>query len=682
MTEPGVNPDAFPGADVTLPASDAQAAAKLAAPNGSPYPTLDPDEVLVDFKQRAGAALMHQKDWRAEAKELYDYQATRQWATADEKRMEEANRPMVTFNMMSKFIDVVTGLQINNRQEIRCFPRTAGKAGVNDMATGALAWCREQCGSEFEESDAGEDCLLTGVGCIEDFYDDQTDPDGIIAQERRDPLEMLWDPMARKKNLVDRKWNIRLKRVTYEEYKELFDEEPSGSIGISGMDPSDIDLGLSVISKPQDYDGQAVPNQVRGQFMVADYQFSCLHPVWDVTAQFPGQAAPNTQRFSEADWPSVQQSLTVQGVSHSPDRKKVRVFYRCWITGAGVHRKKISLIEAFTFHFITGKRDRNKNLWFGLGRNLKDPQRWVNAFFSSIIWQLMVTSKGGVVAESDAYEDKADFEESWADPSKVSEVTAGALTGPGGPKIQPKPAAGYPEGMDRLMTFAMNALPGVTGINAELLGMTDRDQSGVVEAQRKQGALAIVAWYFDSLRRYYKESGVSMLGMIRNFMADGRLIRISGPDGAQYIPLLRDPLTARFDMIVDEAPTSVNMQERVWAALKEIIPMALQAGVQIPKEVLMYAPLPEDLRQKWLAQLQPAPPSQDQQDAAAIAKAGAAAKVGLDQAKAHQAEADATLKTVEAQTGLAAAPTKMALDHVETIRKAAEAGALQAGAKP
>lgn len=678
MTEPGINPDTFPGADVQTPSSDADKAAQLSAPNKTPYPTLDPEEVLTEFKRRAGTALMHQKDWRTEAKELYDYQSTRQWTTEDERRMEQQNRPMVTFNLMSKFIDVVTGLQINNRQEIRCFPRQLGKAGVNDTATGALAWCRDQCGAEFEETDAGEDCLLTGLGCIENFYDDQSDPDGVIAQERRDPLEMLWDPMARKKNLVDRRWHIRLKRVTYEEYKELFDEEPTGSIGIAGMDPSDIDMGLSVINKPQDYDGQAVPNQARGQYMVADYQFSCLHPVWDVTAQFPGQA-PTTQRFSDAEWPQVQQSLTVQGVSHSPDRKKVRVFYRCWITGAGIFKNRISLIEDFTFHFITGKRDRNKNLWFGLGRNLKDPQRWVNAFFSSIIWQLMVNSKGGVMAESDAYEDKADFEESYADPAKVTEVTPGALTGG---KIQPKPAAGYPEGMDRLMNFALNALPGVTGINAELLGMTDRDQSGVVEAQRKQGALAIVAWYFDSLRRYYKQSGTSMLGMIRNFMADGRLIRIAGPDGAQYIPLLRDPLTGKMDIIVDEAPTSVNMQERVWLALKEIIPMALQAGVQIPKEVLMYAPLPEDLKQKWLAQLQPQPPSQDQQDAAAIAKAAAAANVGLTQAKAAEANAGASLKTVEAQTGLAAAPVKIALDHVETVRKAAEAGVMQAGGKP
>ncbi len=637
-------------------------------------PKLDEQSVLVDFRRRTTSSLMHCKDWRDEAKEMYDFKAGRQWDTDDEHRMKEQNRPMVTFNLMSKFIDVVMGLQINNRQEIRCYPRQLGKSGVNDIATGALAWCRDQCGAEFEESDMGEDCLLTGMGWVEDFYDDQTDPDGIIAQERRDPLEMLWDPMARKKNLIDRRWNVRLKRMQYDEYKEVFDEEPTSSVAIANLELGDLDMGLQVINKPQDYDGQAVPNEGRGHYMVADYQFWCMHTIWEVTAAIPGQP-PATQQFSGEEWPQIEQQLVAAGIQYTPVKKQLRKFYRCWITGDGI-KKGIKELPAFTFHCITGKRDRNKNLWFGLGRNLKDPQRWVNAFFSSIIWQLMVNSKGGVMVEESAASDAAEFEDSWSDPSKVTWLADGALRDG---KIQPKPSGEYPQGMDRLMQFSMDALPGVSGINAELLGLTQSDQSGVVEAQRKQGALAIIAWYFDALRRYYQEAGRTMLWMIRDFMTDGRLIRIAGPQGAKYVPLLRDPLTATFDIIVDEAPTSVNMQERVWAALKDIIPMALQAGVQIPKKVIEYAPIPDDLKQEWLATLQQQPPTPEQQQAIAIAQRGAIAKVMKDEASAHESEAGAQLKTVEAKTGAMAAPTKIALDHVETIRKAAEAGALQAG---
>jgi len=224
---------------------------------GQLTPKLDEETVMGEFRRRAASGIAHRKDWQQEAKELYDFQAGRQWDSDDEARMKDQNRPMVTFNLMAKFIDVVMGLQINNRQDIRCYPRHQGDAAVNDLATGALAWCREQGGSEYEESDAGGDVLLTGMGWIEDFYDDQTDPGGTIAQERRDPLEMLWDPMARKKNLIDRRWQARLKRMQYDEYVEVFDEEPTGSVSIAGMDPGDLDAGLQIINKPQDYNGDA-----------------------------------------------------------------------------------------------------------------------------------------------------------------------------------------------------------------------------------------------------------------------------------------------------------------------------------------------------------------------------------------------------------------------------------------
>ncbi len=648
----------------------------MPAANGDLLPKLDESSVIEEFQRRAAASLAHSSDWRNEAKDLYDFVAGRQWDDDDDAKMREQNRPMVTFNLVAKFLDAVGGLQINNRQEIRCYPRQPGAAQVSEIANGALAWCRDMCGAEYEETDAGHDCLLTGMGWIEDFFDDTRDPGGVIAQERRDCLEMIWDPMARKKNLADRRWQARLKRMGRDEYIETFDEEPTGSVSIVGMQPGDLDAGMQIINKPQNYDEPSDgSSESRGQYMVADYQFWCMHPVWEVTAVIPG-VGPQTDKFSNEEWQAMEPQLRANGVQHQAVKQKIRQYYRCWITGAGI-RGGIRKLPSFTYHAITGKRDRNKNLWFGLGRNLKDPQRWVNAFFSSIIWQLMVNPKGGVRMEEDAVEDQAEFEDSWADPSKVSWVKAGSIAGE---KVQPKPASGYPQGMDRLMTFSLDALPGVSGINAELLGLTDRQQPGIVEAQRKQGALAIVAWYFDALRRYYQEAGRVMLGMIRDFMTDGRLIRIVGKQGAQYVPLLKDPLTAEFDIIVDEAPTSVNMQERVWAVVQQLLPLAVQAGVKPPPEIFDYAPIPTDLQQAMKQQMQTTPQqAQEDQIRKSLMAQAQQAKTAKDQADASESQASAELKTVQAQEIAASAPTSIALDQVETIRKAAEAGSIQAG---
>lgn len=671
-----------PASAFTPPLSDDAPALVMPAAASDLYPKLDEPTVLTEFQRRAASSASHSKDWRDEAKNLYDFVAARQWDTDDEARMKEQNRPMVTFNLMAKFLDAVAGLQINNRQEIRCYPRRPGAAQPSEIANGALSWCRDQCGAEYEETDAGHDCLLTGMGWIEDFYDDSKYQGGVIAQERRDCLEMLWDPTARKKNLTDRRWQARLKRMSRDEYIEMFDEEPTGNVAVTGLGSTDFDAGLQIITEPQDYGTSTgdTGGEQRGQFTVADYQFWCMHTVWNVTAMLPneiGQLQPQEQQFSHEEWTNgLKAQLQMAGVQHQAARQKVRVYYRCWITGSGI-RGGIKKLSCFTYHAITGKRDRNKNLWYGLGRNLKDPQRWVNAFFSSIIWQLMVNPKGGMMMEEGAVTDQAAFEDSWADPSKVSWVADGALVAG---KVQPKPPSGYPQGMDRLMTFSLDALPGVSGINAELLGLTDRQQPGIVEAQRKQGALAIVAWYFDALRRYYQEAGHVLLKLIRDFMTDGRLIRIVGQEGAQYVPLLKDPLTAEFDIIVDEAPTSVNMQERVWAVLQQLLPLAVQAGIRPPPEIWDYAPIPSDLAQKMKQQLQTTP-EQQQEDAIRkrLMAEAAQAKTAKDQADATESQASAQLKTVQAQEIAASAPTSIALDQVETLRKAAEAGSIQAG---
>src|SRR5688572_8058513 len=96
------------------------------------------DKVLRDFQTRFKQAQAHWRDWRTEAKNLYDFIAGRQWSDEDLAKLTEEQRPVVTFNLSGKYMDAMVGLQINNRQDIRYFPRTNGAAKVNELMTGAV----------------------------------------------------------------------------------------------------------------------------------------------------------------------------------------------------------------------------------------------------------------------------------------------------------------------------------------------------------------------------------------------------------------------------------------------------------------------------------------------------------------------------------------------------------------
>ena len=72
---------------------------------------------------------------------------------------------------------------------------------------------------------------------------------------------------------------------------------------------------------------------------------------------------------------------------------------------------------------------------------------------------------------------------------------------------------------------------GIIGAGPGGLAAADREQAGVLEAQRKQATQAILAPLFDSLRRYYKRQGRSLLHFIKEFVPPDKQIRVLGENG-------------------------------------------------------------------------------------------------------------------------------------------------------
>ena len=59
---------------------------------------------------------------------------------------------------------------------------------------------------------------------------------------------------------------------------------------------------------------------------------------------------------------------------------------------------------------------------------MRDPQRWANALFSSVLHQIQTTGKG-IMAERGAFENDQDAEKAWANGSKIAWLNAGSIAG-------------------------------------------------------------------------------------------------------------------------------------------------------------------------------------------------------------------------------------------------------------
>lgn len=562
------------------------------------------EQIQRDFRRDFRASRAHFQEYRDEARTLYDMAAGRQWDGADAKALQEQERPMVTFNVSGKYMDAVQGLQINNRQDIKFAPRQPGKVRVNEQLTGAVAWGRDLTSMADDETDAFYDCILTGMGFMEGYMDHDLEPGGVPGGSRVDPLECFPDPVSRKRNFEDGRFMIRLKWYGADEYKEIVGEMGDGADSQDFPSLDDDDGPLTIINQPQDYEegAEAAPGSTKRR-AIADYQWWERQPSKLVEAQGLG-----VKVFSLEEWPQIEALLSERGVQYTASDHKKKCYYRAFIAGNQVIKWGKSPYQGgFTIHGITGKRDRNKRTWYGIGRAIMDPQKWVNKFFSTILYAMMTNAKGGIMAEENTFKDARKAESDWANPSSITWLKTGALKDG---KIQPKPPAEYPQGLDRLMSFSLEALPQTSGLNLELMGMADRVQAGVLEAQRKQSAMSIIAWAFDAMRRYYRSMGRMLAEYVKDFVPEGTLVMISGESGKQYVALVKSELNIPVDIIVDEAPTSVNQQERVWAVLQQIIPQLLQAGMAIPPQVLDFAPLPQDLVEAWKEVLKPDPKKQ------------------------------------------------------------------------
>jgi len=138
-----------------------------------------------------------------------------------------------------------------------------------------------------------------------------------------------------------------------------------------------------------------------------------------------------------------------------------------------------------------------------------------------------------------------------------------------------------------------------------------------------------------------------MLFLITEYLSDGRLVRIVGQEGEQYVPLIKDPNVIEYDVIVDDAPSSPSQKELVWNSLVQVMP--LMQNIQPPAEVYLalldYSPIPSSVVakikqavQQSQANQQPQPSPMDLMMQQAQVQIQTEAKRGQDRNAAKQAE--------------------------------------------
>lgn len=589
----------------------------------------------------------HSEEWREQAKRDFDFVAGDQWEPDVFRRLvKDEKRVPITFNKTATFIKMVAGLEINGRHAVVFLPRGTeeGQILMNEDLNQASKWMSQGCDADDHQSEAFQDTEVCGMGWTESRLDYELDPDGMYIEEHIDPIEMHWDRAARKKNLTDAQRVARVRKMRLEDARALAE-----GLGAEDVQDEDLDASWAVgvdqkAVKPSEEIRlkQGPGNAAQEGYWEADPNFE-VHIVqvqwWEREVYYRVAHPQSGQevRLFEDEFKQLLKAAKQSNVQLTYARQVRKVYKQAFVGSKVLVVMDCPAPDRFTFQCMTGQLHRGKGTWFGLVKLLRDPQMWTNKLFSQIIHILNTTAKGGILAEKDAFPDIKDAQKTYARPDAITVVSEGAIQKG---KIMQKPGVGLAAPFVAMMEYSDKAFYGTTGINIELMGMRGAEQPGILEAQRKQAGMTVLGTLFDARANHLKQVGRIRLHFIQNFLSDGRLMRIVGPNGYMAIRLVKDKVAGQFDVEVSDAPTSPDMKSQTWAMLMQLLPFFKGSMTPtIANVFLEYSPLPtkavHELKQAMMA---PNPAAQEHE---AIGKAQAAAKIESEQARAEQAKASA-----------------------------------------
>jgi hypothetical protein len=669
-------------------------------PNPSKLPAIDLFEVL---KRWFLTDSEFSAVWRIQAKNDFDFRAGEQWNDTDKALLNAQQRPHIVFNRVLTILKAVAGMEINGRHEIQYLPSNNAATAPNELLSAASKWMAAGCDAEDEESEAFDNCATCGMGWTENRLSYEDDPSGLYIEESVNPLEMYWDHSVRKKNLDGCGRLARAKEIPLRDAMQLFPGKTRVQLDATWAIGGELDKTVRSIEEKRirntdsgsAYDHYDDATKV----MVVEIQWferEVFYVIADEENQKKLMVSEPAYQSMVRNAAKTHARLNIPGLNVMPPAARMtrKVYKRAFLGGELLQSGDAPVKGRFSWACITGELDRNKGHWFGLIKTMRDPQMWANKWLSQTLHILNTTAKGGIVAEEDAFEDQQEAEEKWAQPDTIVWAAPGSLSGQS-PKIMPKPGGGFTQGHVELMQFAISSIRDCTGINLELLGQKDINQPGILEAQRKQAGMTVLATLFDSLRRFRKQIGRIRLYYVQTYFSDGRLIRVVGPEGAVSLPLLRDKTFGEYETIVDDTPTSPNQKEANWAIIQPLLAIFKDQLMQNPKvfaEMLEYSPLPARLVEMIKSFVAEAADDPKKQAEVATAKQLLIAKetseinknqsiAEMNNAKAGATQATASYDLAMAQHMLAQGQYEPLKAHLDLMATAAQARKADADAR-
>lgn len=495
-------------------------------------------------------------------------------------------KALVKFNKVKPYVNSVKGFMAQNRRRPKYEARIE-QSNVQELftsyANSIADYLRNNADADQVETQQDGDMLINGYGAVETAlsYGEgraSVEEEGEMLMGRLDPLAVGWDPFARATNLTDARWVYYCREYALEDAMRLFDDSdpedfeettegqegqyeyfPNGGIydKIAPVEWADKDARMVKVYFYQWYEVEEfykVPNPLyaiedRETVMFADVFLQTLaqrHEEFDPRAEILVCSEEVKNELEDYFGPYMQEAFEY----------KRKVFYSAVVSGDKVFTKFKSISQqGFSIQFKTGDFDAANGVWTGMVNSMMEPALYFNKALTELMYTIASNAKGGVMYESDAVEDIAEFEKNYAKTDGNVEVAPGAISGN---KIKPKAQAQMPTGLDNVINIADASMSDVNGFDPTFMGSREfANDTALFQRQRIKQVMSTLACYFDAATLYQKRNARLVLDLMKVFVENNEnmTIRVVGEEGrAMFLRLSSKQLSAEYDVTIGEAP--------------------------------------------------------------------------------------------------------------------------------
>jgi len=560
------------------------------------------------------------------ARRCWDFYHGYQWSSEEQEILRKRQQPDTYYNQIRLKVNAFVGLQENMRRDPKCYPRSP-KPNSERLAEGATKILRFITdNNNFATIEAR--ITLRGIVSGYDGIEFDVESDGDQNEITVSPIAkntFFYDPRSEEQDFSDAKFMGTSKKMDIEDVKALFPDK-AGFIDqiASAAETND----YSSFQKEQDKKDTWVEFKKNRMWVVEHWylnkgQWHCAHHC--------GNYIINEQVSPFVD-----------------DKKKTMHRYELW----------------------TPLMDES-GMRYGAVKDMIPIQKAINKRHSSALHNM---SKKTIVYEEGAVEDIHEAR------TQLHQADGVIKVNPGDVRFEIMSNDSEAAGQLSLLQHDL-AQMNEMGPNNALTGRGTEKQSGVAIQEQKHSGVTEQSPQLQELRNWKIRGYRKMWNLARQFWTTERYIRVAEDGGtAQFLGLNQigiDEQTGKFavqnkvedmdvEIILDEGPDTVTVQQEDFRTLLEVAPFLKQNGQPLPPEVIFEA-TPLSSKDKIMQKLQESEAKTQQMQQHQMQQ---------EQRKQSLLEQEFQLKLAEIQAGIQETVSKTGLNNAKALKEAQAADVL------